>query len=190
MNKLYQMQAKIGVLTKDTTNEFYNCKYFDINKMIKVLKPLMEEFGIAITQPLQFIDGRTVLATYITDIESGKVLLESKIALPDINEPQKVGSSITYYRRYTLTTMFFLEAEDDDANSTVPKKVPVSNADYDHTPPPTENFAPVKPVLTNCDNCKSTNIKNIVGVSKKTGVPKPYDFWACQEKACGHKMNP
>jgi len=37
--------------------------------------------------------------------------------LPEIQDPQKVGSAVTYYRRYTLQSLLSLQAEDDDANS-------------------------------------------------------------------------
>jgi hypothetical protein len=37
--------------------------------------------------------------------------------LPEIQDPQKIGSAVTYYRRYTLQSLLSLQAEDDDANS-------------------------------------------------------------------------
>ena len=42
--------------------------------------------------------------------------IESGIVLPELNDPQKLGSAITYYRRYTLQSLLALQAEDDDAN--------------------------------------------------------------------------
>ena len=43
-------------------------------------------------------------------------LLVSEIDLPNIQDPQKLGSAITYYRRYTLQSLLGLQAEDDDGN--------------------------------------------------------------------------
>ena len=34
----------------------------------------------------------------------------SALKLPDINDPQKLGSAITYYRRYTLASLLALQA--------------------------------------------------------------------------------
>ena len=34
-----------------------------------------------------------------------------------MEDPQKLGSAVTYYRRYTLQSLLGLQAEDDDANS-------------------------------------------------------------------------
>ncbi len=36
--------------------------------------------------------------------------------LPEITDPQKIGSAVTYYRRYTLQSLLSLQAVDDDAN--------------------------------------------------------------------------
>jgi hypothetical protein len=41
----------------------------------------------------------------------------SGLKLPPIADPQKLGSCITYYRRYTLSSLLGLQAEDDDANA-------------------------------------------------------------------------
>jgi hypothetical protein len=43
--------------------------------------------------------------------------VSSAIKLPDLNDPQKLGSAVTYYRRYTLQSLLSLQAEDDDANT-------------------------------------------------------------------------
>jgi len=40
----------------------------------------------------------------------------SALKLPEIADPQKLGSCITYYRRYTLASLLGLQAVDDDAN--------------------------------------------------------------------------
>jgi hypothetical protein len=39
------------------------------------------------------------------------------MSLPNIQDPQKLGSAITYYRRYTLQSLLGLQAEDDDGNT-------------------------------------------------------------------------
>ena len=44
------------------------------------------------------------------------------INLPEISDPQKLGSAITYFRRYTLQSLLALQAEDDDGNKAIVKK--------------------------------------------------------------------
>lgn len=52
----------------------------------------------------------------IVDITDGS-MIESSLSLPNITDPQKLGSAITYYRRYTLQSLLGLQAEDDDGNT-------------------------------------------------------------------------
>ena len=56
----------------------------------------------------------------------------------DINgllDPQKMGSAITYYRRYALQSLFLLRAEDDDANSSSQPSKPKGNFKIDDDQP-------------------------------------------------------
>jgi hypothetical protein len=39
--------------------------------------------------------------------------------LPDLQDPQKMGSAVTYYRRYSIQSLFTLQAEDDDGEKAV-----------------------------------------------------------------------
>ena len=125
-HKLYKLQSEIGTVSKDVRNPFYKSKYFDINSLIGQLQPLLEKHKLVLIQPITDNKVRSV----IVDLDGGSV--ESSMKLPDIQDPQKIGSAITYYRRYTLTSLLGLQAEDDDANSTVgykyqPKKQYNSN---------------------------------------------------------------
>jgi len=110
--KLYNLQQEIGAISKDAKNPFYKSKYFDINSLIKQLQPLLKENRLLLTQPLL---GNTV-ETKITCIDSEQVAV-SILELPQISDPQKLGSCITYYRRYTLASLLGLQAEDDDGNA-------------------------------------------------------------------------
>jgi len=112
-SKLLKVQTEIGAISKDTKNPFYNSKYFDINSLLRQVMPLLQEQELVLIQPIQ--DGQ--VKSVIIDTEGGSV--ESTMFLPEINDPQKLGSAITYYRRYTLQSLLALQAEDDDGNATV-----------------------------------------------------------------------
>lgn len=112
-NKLLKVQKEIGAISKDTKNPFYNSKYFDINSLLKQVMPLLQKQELVLLQPIQ--DGQ--VKSVIIDTDGGSV--ESTMFLPEISDPQKLGSAITYYRRYTLQSLLALQAEDDDANATV-----------------------------------------------------------------------
>ena len=111
LKSLAGAKKKIGVLCKDETNPFYKSKFFDINSLIKQVEPLLEVNGLLLLQP---IENNKVMSV-IWHIETGEKVI-SEIELPNLTDPQKLGSAITYYRRYTLQSLLGLQAEDDDGN--------------------------------------------------------------------------
>ena len=110
--KLNEVKKEIGAISKDSTNPFFKSKYFDINSLLKHVEPLLQKNGLLLLQP---IISNEVFSE-IVDIETEESVTSS-IALPEMDDPQKLGSAITYYRRYTLQSLLGLQAEDDDANS-------------------------------------------------------------------------
>lgn len=110
--KLNEVKKEIGAISKDATNPFFKSKYFDINSLLKHVEPLLQKNGLLLLQPI--IKGEVF--SEIVDIESGESVTSS-IPLPQIDDPQKIGSCVSYYRRYTLQSLISLQSEDDDANS-------------------------------------------------------------------------
>lgn len=109
--KLFQLQQEIGTISKDASNPFYKSKYFDINSLLKQLQPLLKKHKLLLIQPIE----EDMVYSKILCIEgTGGVI--SGLKLPELNDPQKLGSAITYYRRYTLQSLLALQAEDDDGN--------------------------------------------------------------------------
>ena len=111
LKALSRAKTEIGAISKEATNPFFKSKYFDINQLLEHVQPLLDKHGLMIAQPI--IDGRVM--TIIYHIETGENL-KSGIDLPNIQDPQKLGSAITYYRRYTLASLLALQSTDDDGN--------------------------------------------------------------------------
>ncbi len=110
--KLKAVKQEIGAISKDSTNPFFKSKYFDINGLLKHVEPLLDKNDLLLLQPI--IKGEVF--SEIIDVESGESVTSS-ISLPNMEDPQKLGSAVTYYRRYTLQSLLGLQAEDDDANA-------------------------------------------------------------------------
>ena len=108
--KLSAVKSEVGRISKDSSNPFFKSKYFDINSLLLHVEPIIQKNGLLLLQPIQ--DG--LVKSIIFDTNGFSI--ESGIALPELNDPQKLGSAITYYRRYTLQSLLALQAEDDDAN--------------------------------------------------------------------------
>jgi len=110
--KLFLIQTEVGKVAKDSTNPFYNSKYFDINKLIEHIHPFLFKNNLLLMQPIE--DGQ--VKSIIMDVETEDQVISS-IPMPNIDDPQAIGKVITYYRRYTLASLLALQAEDDDGNA-------------------------------------------------------------------------
>ncbi len=120
--QLFEAKKEIGKISKDSKNPFFKSKYFDINSLLEHVEPILQKHNLLLLQP---IDNNKV-STEIWDLEEHKYVY-SCIDLPNIQDPQKLGSAITYYRRYTLQSLLGLQAEDDDGNK-ASNKAPVKKA--------------------------------------------------------------
>ena len=117
--QLLSVQQEVGAISKDSKNPFFKSKYFDINKLIEVVNPVLSKHGLVLLQPIE--DNKVV--SRIHDAESG-VYVSSFLELPNLSDPQKIGSAISYYRRYTLSSLLGLQAEDEDGNGLKAKPKP------------------------------------------------------------------
>jgi len=123
LTKLSDVKNTIGKLSKKADNPFFKSKYLDLGEILESLEPLLQASKMVLLQPI--VNDSVV--TQIYDLESGQVV-ESAIKLPTLNDAQKIGSAITYYRRYSLQSLLSLQTEDDDGNKaskplTAPEKI-------------------------------------------------------------------
>jgi hypothetical protein len=126
MKRILEVQKEIGTLSKNAKNPFFKSAYLDLNDLLTHITPLLHKQGLILLQPLE--DGN--VGSVIIDSENGKNLCESVLALPDLKDPQKLGSAITYFRRYTLKSLLAIAEGDDDGNlasQPAPKEKPVLN---------------------------------------------------------------
>ena len=112
MKRILEVQKEIGTLSKNAKNPFFKSAYLDLNDLLKHVTPLLHKHGLVVSQPIT----NGLVCSQIIDSESGNVLLDSSIALPDLKDPQKIGSCITYFRRYTLKSLLAIAEGDDDGN--------------------------------------------------------------------------
>lgn len=105
-------QKEIDVVVKDSTNPYFRSKYADLAGVIDACKDKLHKAGIAVLQPINENNVETVLLH-----ESGEWFSSSTpIVVKSANDPQALGSAISYARRYGLQSMVLLRAVDDDAN--------------------------------------------------------------------------
>ena len=110
--KLFDAKKEIGTLTKDAKNPFFKSSYLSLNGLLEAVEDVLVKHDLLLLQPI----GEGEVCTKIVDIFDGSDIT-SYITLPTLTDPQKLGSAITYYRRYTLQSLLGLQAEDDDGNT-------------------------------------------------------------------------
>jgi hypothetical protein len=111
LQKLHNAKQSIKKVAKNAKNPHFKNNYADINALIEEVEPILLENRLLLLQPIE--DG--YVYTKIICIDSNDRTI-SCMKLPEIQDPQKIGSAVTYYRRYTLQSLLSLQAVDDDAN--------------------------------------------------------------------------
>ena len=180
--RLFLFQGEIEAITKDATNPYFKSKYFDINSLLAEIKPILQKHGVVILQPLTTVGERSVLRTIIFSADDVNDAIESTVYLPENIDPQKMGSAITYFRRYALQSLLLLQAEDADGEQTT---------NHQHKTMPVEDAAQFmsdekKSVYTQkCPKCSKTMLLRPAGVTKEG---KPYKaFYSCT-KDCNTRL--
>jgi hypothetical protein len=119
--KLLEFQ-KLGIsIKKSESNPHFKSKYPDISEVLEKVKKPLSDLGVVLTQ----IPDPEGLTTVLHDTESATEIT-GRLAFIGASDPQKLGSNITYYRRYALVAMLGLEDYDEDGN--VPAAAPVKAA--------------------------------------------------------------
>jgi hypothetical protein len=118
-SKIFKIQEKNLTVIKTAANAAFKqngkvSKYADLNSILDVIIPELNEVKL-VTAFMLTGDG---LIMQVTDIESGEwIRFACQLNLTG-QTAQQIGSQITYFRRYMFNSMFNLQAEDDDGNST------------------------------------------------------------------------
>ena len=112
---LSKAQGRMAGAKKDKENPFFKSSYADLSSVFDAIRRPFFDNGLSITQPMDILDGKQVLHTRLMHTSGG--FINSTMILPNEPNPQKLGSLITYYRRYALMAIAGIAAEDDDGNS-------------------------------------------------------------------------
>jgi len=94
----------------------YQFRYATLDKITDLVRRALAENGLCVLQPIISTERGAALVTRLLH-ESGQ-WMECEILLPPLgSNPQAFGSAVTYMRRYSISAMLNISAdEDDDAN--------------------------------------------------------------------------
>lgn len=108
---LCKFQASIGKVSKEANNPFFKSKYASLANILDTIQKPLSECGLAFAQ----LPDDDALTTILIHSESGEWIEASyKMPVAKQNDPQAMGSAITYARRYALGAILGLNIDDDD----------------------------------------------------------------------------
>jgi hypothetical protein len=180
---LIAAQQEFGAITKDKkakietkTGGGFAYTYADLGSVLDAVMPALHTHGLTISQILDalYLPNATVpgLRTVLMHADSGEKI-EGTVPLGnlDMSDMRKVGSAITYARRYAIMAILTLNAEDDDgaaASQATTRRVP----DTEPSPDVVVHRNPIRPEVRNgkdTDEIKTNLIKSIMIIAGKIG---------------------
>ena len=117
---LSKAQGQISGAIKDSQNPFYKSNYADLGSCWDSIRRPLSDNGLSVIQAVDSIDNAIFIETILAHT-SGQFMSSRVKINPTKDDPQGVGSAITYYRRYSLAAMVGLYQIDDDANAATSK---------------------------------------------------------------------
>jgi hypothetical protein len=122
---LSKAQGQMKFAAKDAANPFFKSKYADLASVIEAIKVPLSANGIAFVQATDFEDSAVIVETILLH-ESGEWISGKLRMQPTKNDPQGVGSAVTYAKRYGLQAIAGVPSDDDDGNAATHQSAPAA----------------------------------------------------------------
>jgi hypothetical protein len=130
LSALAALQAELPKLPKDKTNPHFHSKFTGLDTIVETVGPLLVKHGLAwITKP-----DRDELGPYLgyrlVHVATGEGEAGRMPLLLNKDDMQGLGSALTYARRYALSSVLNLVADEDDDGGAASG----GGGGYGHTP--------------------------------------------------------
>jgi hypothetical protein len=110
-------QSELNNAVRNSTNPFYKSSYADLRAVRDAYQEAFGKFGLALVQvPETDEHGNLTLQTFLLH-KSGQFIGGGVVLHPVKQDPQSIGSAITYQRRYSAAAIAGVAIEDDDAEA-------------------------------------------------------------------------
>lgn len=114
-----QAQSQFSPIKQDKDNPFFKSRFASLGAIIDATKGALAKNGLAVSQ-LVDTNGVVHVDTLLMH-ESGEWIRSSISLKPKADDPQSIGSAITYGRRYSLGAILGVASEDDDDGQSASK---------------------------------------------------------------------
>ncbi|QKZ15156.1 ERF family protein [Spirosoma sp. KUDC1026] len=114
-------QSEFKTAIKDSVNPHFKSKFADFASVYDAVKDALHNNGFYVTQPIQISDNGFPIVETIVRYKDGTEIERSAcpVVAKQQNDPQAMGSAITYARRYSLAAILCVVTDDDDAEAAI-----------------------------------------------------------------------
>lgn len=170
-----QFHGTIGKIPKTDKNPFFKSKYASLSTILGAISGPLTDSGLAV---IQTPHGCNELTTRLIHL-SGEWIEDTYTMTPTKNDPQGLGSAITYQRRYALGAILSLNIDDDDDGNAASQPSP-RPAEKANQPKPAK---PPRPAKLGEFGEKLREQIRTVGGTTKAKADKIVKGWASE--SCG-----
>ncbi len=105
-------KSQFTKIYKNKVNPHFKSKYADLDSVLEAVEPALHANGLFLTQRIDPQEnGRMHLVCSLIHVEGYQ--LDSTYILPDLTDIQKMGGALTYARRYAVSALLSVTADDD-----------------------------------------------------------------------------
>lgn len=186
----FKLQKELKPALKESENPgFKGSKYADLGSVWDAIREPLQNNQFAIIQRTDFDNDNMWLETTLVHAPSDGSIAGRYPLRPTKLDPQGYGSALTYARRYSITAMLGVIAEDDDGNAAsakpapaAPKPTPVADAPKPQDEPEAPSTAQKQAAANWCYEAKD----HVLSVETRNGL----EAWVAKNAKTLDKAKP
>lgn len=166
---LAKAQGSIGVADKNSINSHFKSDYANLTAVWGACRAPLTSNGICVTQTTdRDLDGWVLITTLLHS--SGEWISSVYPLNPIKNDPQGLGSAMTYARRYSLAALVGVVQADDDGEAAVGRRPQEQDAPQRPAPPkPNATPRAMTPATHSEDTATELRTQGILAAMKING---------------------
>lgn len=141
---LAKAQANMTAAQLDRENPFFHSRYATLASVWDAIRKPLTDNGLSVCQVTDSDDGRLIVETILMHA-SGQWMSSALAVKPVKDDPQGIGSAISYARRYGLSAMVGAVSDEDDDGNRSSQTGEKASPQRPRTPTEARNTPPPKP---------------------------------------------
>lgn len=134
---LAKAQAEVGTVTKDSANPFFKSNYASLAAVWEATRPILSKHQLSVVQMPSHDEAGYYVETQLMH-SSGQWIRSRTYMKPAKDDPQGIGSLISYARRYALQAVTMICPDDDDGEAAMGRTAPQKPAESPKPAPKVE----------------------------------------------------